>query len=63
MFLWVWWLIWAVPLWIGWRMYRKDGGLVWERTEKIDANAELVRGIGREEPSGATVIAPAPVRS
>lgn len=41
--LWLWWLIWLVPLWIGWRMYRMDGGLVWERTDKIDANAELVR--------------------
>ncbi|MEO5866840.1 MAG: glycosyltransferase family 2 protein [Sphingomonas sp.] len=39
----IWGLIWVVPLWIGWRMYRRDGGLVWERTEKIDANANLVR--------------------
>jgi glycosyltransferase XagB len=41
--LWLWGMIWIVPLWIGWRMYRNDGGLVWERTEKIDANARLVR--------------------
>lgn len=41
--MWVWWAIWLVPLWIGWRMYRRDGGLTWERTEKIDANAQLVR--------------------
>lgn len=39
----VWGLVWTIPLWIGWRMYRRDGGLVWERTEKIDANARLVR--------------------
>ena len=61
-FLWIWWLIWAVPLWIGWRMYREGGGLVWERTEKIDANADLVRGIGREEPLEISVAAPTPVR-
>lgn len=36
-------LIWVIPLWIGWRMYRNDGGLVWERTEKVNANAGLIR--------------------
>ena len=35
--------IWCVCLWIGWRMYRNDGGLVWERTEKVNANAGLIR--------------------
>jgi cellulose synthase/poly-beta-1,6-N-acetylglucosamine synthase-like glycosyltransferase len=45
----IWGLIWIAPLWIGWRMYRKDGGLVWERTEKIDANATLVRRKAAEE--------------
>ena len=35
-------LIWVIPLWIGWRMYRKDTGLVWERTEKVNANAGLI---------------------
>jgi hypothetical protein len=39
----LWWTIWTIPLWIGWRMYRRGDGLVWERTEKIDANAALVR--------------------
>ena len=39
----IWWLIWLIPLAIGWRMYRRDQGLVWDRTEKIDANAALVR--------------------
>lgn len=43
LFLFVWWLLWVVPLLIGWMMYRRDSGLVWERTEKIDANAALVR--------------------
>lgn len=41
--IWAWWAVWLVPLWIGWRMYRRDHGLVWERTEKVDANAALVR--------------------
>jgi hypothetical protein len=44
-FLMIWGLIWIAPLWIGWRMYMKDGGLVWERTEKIDANNKLVRRV------------------
>ena len=39
----VWWLIWLIPLWIFYRMFREDGGLVWARTVKIDANAMLVR--------------------
>jgi cellulose synthase/poly-beta-1,6-N-acetylglucosamine synthase-like glycosyltransferase len=42
-FLMIWWLIWIIPLWIGWRMYRNDTGLVWARTLKLDANASLVR--------------------
>lgn len=55
---WVWWAIWLVPLWIGWRMYRRDHGLVWERTEKIDANADLVRRRDIvDEPLVATVVA------
>lgn len=41
--IWLWWAIWLIPLVIGWRMYRRDHGLVWERTEKVDANAALVR--------------------
>ena len=36
-------LIWVIPIWIGWRMYRTDTGLVWERTEKVNANASLIR--------------------
>ena len=39
------WLLWLIPLWIGWRMYRGDKGLVWERTVKINANEELVREV------------------
>ena len=39
----IWWLVWLIPLWIGFRMFLKDEGLVWERTEKIDANHTLVR--------------------
>ena len=41
----IFWLIWLIPLWKGWRMYRNDGGLVWERTNKINANNDIVRDI------------------
>jgi cellulose synthase/poly-beta-1,6-N-acetylglucosamine synthase-like glycosyltransferase len=40
------WLWWLIPLAKGFRMYRKDEGLVWERTEKRDANSRLVRSGG-----------------
>lgn len=46
----LWWLIWTIPLWIGWRMFRRDEGLVWERTEKINANETLVRSVTSKEP-------------
>ena len=36
LFLQMWWVFWAVPLKIGYRMYRKNLGLVWERTLKKD---------------------------
>ena len=39
----IWWVIWIIPLVIGFVMYLRDGGLVWQRTEKVDANHELVR--------------------
>jgi hypothetical protein len=39
----VWWTLWIVPLVGGLRMYLSDGGLVWQRTDKSDANHELVR--------------------
>ena len=43
----IWWLIWLVPLWIGYRMYVHDKGLVWERTEKINANEPLMLELRR----------------
>jgi cellulose synthase/poly-beta-1,6-N-acetylglucosamine synthase-like glycosyltransferase len=48
------WLIWLIPLWIGWRMYRRDDGLVWERTVKINANETLVREVYGRELTGAS---------
>lgn len=42
-FLMGWWLLWCIPLWIGFMMYLRDGGLIWERTVKNDANHVLVR--------------------
>lgn len=37
-----WWVMWLIPLVIGLWMYLRDRGLVWERTEKINANQELI---------------------
>ena len=42
LFVMAWWMIWLIPLVIGFTMYRRDEGLVWERTEKVNANEELV---------------------
>jgi len=43
LFVLVYWLWWLLPLAKGFTMFRKDRGLVWERTEKRDANNELIR--------------------
>jgi glycosyltransferase XagB len=37
------WLFWCVSIVIGIQMFFRDKGLVWERTEKVDANHDLVR--------------------
>jgi hypothetical protein len=42
-FVMVWWCMWIIPLTLGFVMYLKDSGQVWQRTEKIDANNRLVR--------------------
>jgi glycosyltransferase XagB len=39
----IWWILWIIPLAIGFRMYLLDQGLAWQRTEKIDANKLLIR--------------------
>lgn len=41
--IWFYWTLWTIPLWKGWRMYRNGSGLMWERTEKINANEEIIR--------------------
>lgn len=43
LFVMVYWLWWLIPLAKGFSMFLRDGGLVWERTEKRDANRELIR--------------------
>ncbi len=48
-FLWAYWLWWSVPIAVGLAMYLGDGGRVWERTEKVDANHELVREVVSRE--------------
>lgn len=37
------WLWWTIPLVIGFTMFVRDRGLAWERTEKRDANHDLIR--------------------
>ncbi len=41
-FIMLWWFWWTVPLTIGFYMFLRDKGLVWERTEKLDKNRNLV---------------------
>ncbi len=43
LFVLIYWLFWSVSIVIGIQMFIRDKGLVWERTEKIDANHDLVR--------------------
>lgn len=38
----MWWTLWLIPLWMGWRMFVGDGGLVWDRTVKVNANHKLI---------------------
>lgn len=38
----IWWVVWLIPLWIGFWMYLRDRGQVWERTEKVNANQALI---------------------
>ena len=39
----IYWFLWIIPICIGFSMYVSDGGLAWQRTEKIDANKLLIR--------------------
>ncbi len=61
-FIMVWWLVWLIPLWIGLRMFLRDEGLVWERTEKTDANHTLVRATRArtQAPQPAQALRPEP---
>jgi cellulose synthase/poly-beta-1,6-N-acetylglucosamine synthase-like glycosyltransferase len=43
LFVMAYWIFWSVSLLIGIQMFIRDKGLTWERTEKVDANHELVR--------------------
>jgi len=47
-FLFIYWIWWIIPLWIGWRMYRRDEGLVWERTLKVNSIEAAVRQRGTQ---------------
>ena len=39
------WIFWSLSIVIGIQMFMRDKGLVWERTEKVDANHDLVRDL------------------
>lgn len=41
-FVMVWWCVWIIPLAMGLWMFLRDQGLVWERTEKTNANEALI---------------------
>jgi cellulose synthase/poly-beta-1,6-N-acetylglucosamine synthase-like glycosyltransferase len=56
LFLICYWILWLVPLGIGLYMFMFDGGLVWQRTEKVDANHNLIREGGLELPAGGFVL-------
>jgi cellulose synthase/poly-beta-1,6-N-acetylglucosamine synthase-like glycosyltransferase len=43
----IWWVVWLVPLWLGFWMWMREGGLVWERTRKINANEALIQSQAR----------------
>lgn len=65
------WIFWCVSIVIGLQMFLRDKGLVWERTEKVDANHDLVReselvgsGVSRDpaaQPAVALPRHPAPI--
>jgi hypothetical protein len=60
LFVMLYWLFWSVSLVIGIQMFLRDKGLVWERTEKVDANHDLVRvlELGEQEESRPEVRVP-----
>lgn len=63
-FIMVWWLVWLIPLWIGFRMFLRNEGLVWERTEKTDANHRLVRQTRvKSSPTAAGAANPTPLKT
>jgi cellulose synthase/poly-beta-1,6-N-acetylglucosamine synthase-like glycosyltransferase len=55
----LWWTLWIVPILRGLHMHLSDGGLVWQRTDKSDANHELVRA-QLAGPVATAVFVPAP---
>ncbi|MGH3774096.1 MAG: glycosyltransferase family 2 protein [Pseudonocardiaceae bacterium] len=62
LFLLVYWLWWTIPIVIGLWMFWTDGGLVWERTTKIDANSVLIRGTQLQRNAGVNAAIGGPMR-
>lgn len=56
------WLWWLLPLVKGFSMFLRDGGLVWERTEKRDANNVLVRRGPAGDDLDDQLVAPVSIR-
>lgn len=63
LFLFIYWLWWTIPIVIGLWMYLTDGGLVWVRTTKVDANSALVRGREFQRNAGVNAAIAGPVHS
>jgi glycosyltransferase XagB len=53
LFVMIWWVVWLIPLAIGLWMYLRDGGLVWQRTEKVNANQALIEARVRDRSDDA----------
>ncbi|HEX8472054.1 MAG TPA: glycosyltransferase family 2 protein, partial [Brevundimonas sp.] len=47
LFILVWWIVWLIPLGLGFWMAIREGGLVWERTRKVNANESLIHSQAR----------------
>lgn len=50
------WMFWTIAIVVGFEMFLRDKGLVWERTEKVDANHDLVRALDLAGGTSAEVI-------
>lgn len=45
--MWISWMAWSIPLFIGFLMFLTDKGKAWKRTDKVDANHDLIRALSQ----------------